>query len=65
VTVTVAVPVGGASSDHISIRVCVPCPFRAPTRVRLCAPYVTLETAAPGLLDTPTISSRFGAEPTV
>src|SRR5262249_3429066 len=65
VTVTVAVPFGGARRLQISMRLCVAWPFWAPTRVSDCAPYVTLETFVPVLIETPTSNSRFEPAPTV
>ena len=65
VTVTVAVPVLGAMSLQISIRVCVAWPFWAPTNDSVCAPKVMPETVVPVLIETPTRSSRFGPAPTV
>jgi hypothetical protein len=65
VTVTVAVPLAGAMSLQISIRVCVAWPFCAPTSVRACAPKVMPETVVPELIETPTRRRRFAPMPTV
>jgi hypothetical protein len=65
VTVTAAVPLAGAMSLQISIRVCVAWPFCAPTNVSACAPKVIPETVVPELIETPTRRRRFAPMPTV
>ena len=65
VTVTLAVPLLGAMSLQISTRVCVACPFWAPTNVSAWAPKVIPETVVPELIETPTRRSRFAEAPTV
>ncbi len=64
-TVTAAVPLAGAMSLQISMRVCVDWPFCPPTSDSACAPKVIPETVVPDLTETPTRRSRFTPTPTV
>ena len=64
-TVTAAVPLAGAMSLQISMRVCVDWPFCAPTRVSACAPKVIPVTVVPDRMETPTRRSLFVPIPTV